>query len=112
MRKVTYKTESQREKAMSEAIAKGEILVEDAILTNEKYLIFDITEEYNPSLQDIDQQIIDKIREQYDINSEFKMINLGIADSTNVEYLAYRQHVEDCKEWGRQEKIKYGYLSE
>jgi len=65
-----------------------------------------------PTLQDIDQQIIGKIREQYDINAEFKMINLGVADSTNAEYIAYRQHVEDCKEWGRLEKIKYGYIEE
>ncbi|WP_026487648.1 hypothetical protein [Caldanaerobius polysaccharolyticus] len=41
MRKVNYNTGEERETLLNEAEARGEYLIEDAILLNEKYLIFD-----------------------------------------------------------------------
>ena len=37
------------------------------------------------------------IREQYDVNAEFDVLNAGISNPTDAEYLVYRGYVEDCK---------------
>lgn len=41
MRKVNYETEQERDILIAQAKQNGERLVEDAILTDEKYLLFD-----------------------------------------------------------------------
>lgn len=41
--------------------------------------------------------IVKLIREKYTINEEFALINKGVADATNVEYVEYRDFVESCK---------------
>ena len=50
--------------------------------------------------EEINQMVVSKIREKYDINEEFKMINLGISDPTNKDYIAYREYVTSCIAWG------------
>ena len=52
------------------------------------------------SHEEINSMIVAKIREKYDVNEEFKMINLGIIDSNNKEYMAYREYVQECIDWG------------
>ena len=44
-----------------------------------------------------DEMISALIRLRYTQDAEFALINKGIADSTNVEYVAYRAYVETCK---------------
>lgn len=63
-----------------------------------------------PTIQEIDAQVVQKIRERYDENEEYKMLRLGILDSTNVDFLAYNTYVEECRAWGQSEKQKYGLI--
>ena len=44
-----------------------------------------------------DEMISALIRLRYTQDAEFALINKGIADSTNTEYVAYRAYVETCK---------------
>lgn len=44
-----------------------------------------------------DEMISALIRLRYTQDTEFALINKGIADSTNTEYVAYRDYVETCK---------------
>lgn len=37
------------------------------------------------------------IKTRYTDSAEFAVINKGIADATNVEYVEYRNYVEECK---------------
>ena len=50
--------------------------------------------------EEINKMIVAKIRERYDANEEFKMINIGITDSDNEQYQAYRAYVAECIAWG------------
>jgi hypothetical protein len=56
------------------------------------------------SVGEVDAMVVAKIREKYDINSEFEMINLGIIDKSNTDFKSYRTYVEECKAWGKQKK--------
>ena len=67
---------------------------------------------YPLSHEKINQMVVEKIRECYDINEEFKMINLGITDSKNSEYIAYRDYVETCVNWGNELETGGGDLDE
>lgn len=60
-----------------------------------------------PTLEEINIQVIQKIREQYDQNEEYKMLRFGILDSSNAEFVAYNAYVEECRVWGQLEKEKY-----
>lgn len=42
------------------------------------------------------------IRDKYSQSDEFALINKGIADATNYEYLEYRSYVEECKNQARE----------
>ena len=44
-----------------------------------------------------DEMISALIRLRYTQDAEFALINKGIANSTNTEYVAYRAYVETCK---------------
>ena len=44
-----------------------------------------------------DEMISALIRLRYTQDAEFALINKGIADSTNNEYVEYRAYVETCK---------------
>lgn len=55
MRKVPYETNEERNILIQEAQTNGEYLIEDAILLNEKYLIFDFKPlqlQSQPSIED------------------------------------------------------------
>lgn len=57
-------------------------------------------ETYNQeqSKKERDAKIVSAIREIYSIDDEYKLINLGIADNRDPEYLEYRQTVEKIKQ--------------
>ena len=113
MRKVNYKNNVEKEQLIRQAEQKGEILVEDAVLVDEKYLIFDIPKEKQKSepiqtrtREQINAQVVAKIREKYSIDDEFKMQRLGMIDKNNLEYLKYINYVQQCIDWGDSEKKK------
>lgn len=65
-----------------------------------------------PSREQINQQVVQKIREKYTVDDEFQMQRLGVQDSTNAEYQGYLAFVSQCIEWGNSEKVKYGYIAQ
>lgn len=50
MRKANYETETEKNALIAQAEQNGEYIIEDAILSNEKYLIFDVTPLEPPQL--------------------------------------------------------------
>lgn len=54
----------------------------------------------------INAQVVAKIRERYSIDEEFKMHRLGLQDQKNIEYLKYLNYVQQCIDWGNNEKKK------
>lgn len=83
-----------------------------SIDTTTEQIIFDYSPvEENPTIEDINRQVVAKIRTRYSIDDEFQMQRLGLQDNTNAEYLEYLTYVNECVEWGRQEKIKYGLIT-
>ena len=60
--------------------------------------------EASPNCRSIRGRVVDKIRERYSINDEFKMLRIGPSPETE----AYNDYVEACRAWGRSEKEKLG----
>ena len=82
-----------------ELIIENEVVVD--VLPLERP-IFQQTEE------EINQMVIDKIRQQYSIDEEFKMQRLGLLDNNDANYQIYLQYVNTCIQWGSDEKEKLG----
>ena len=61
--------------------------------------------------QNINELVIDLIRERYGYDDEIKLLNIALADAENEEYLAYRAYVSECRDHGRIMKFAAG-LSE
>jgi len=72
------------------------------IVDNVKTCILSNASEVNTLLTEaeIDEKVVEKIREKYDINKESKMLRLGILDKTNAEFVEYNEYVEQCRAWG------------
>jgi hypothetical protein len=119
MQKVSYTTGNERDALIHQYRQQGKYLILDAILAEEKYLVFDdqpiiqnpaaaqkeleIVQQTNES---INAQVVEKIRDRYSINDEFKMQRLGLQDKYNLEYLKYINYVQQCVDWGENEKKK------
>jgi len=56
----------------------------------------------------IDKKVIAKIRKEYSIDEEIKALRKGILDKNNIDFQSYNSHVESCKTWGEEQKIKAG----
>lgn len=113
MRKVNYSTEQERDTLIAQAEQDGEQLIEDAILSNEKYLILGVPP--TPSKVEIDAQVVEKIREIYTENDEFKMqrlANYAIANGQPLpqEFIDYYNYAEQCRAWGQAEKQRLGLI--
>lgn len=52
----------------------------------------------------IDAMVVAKIREQYSVEDEIKMLRLA----PSPESAAWNDYVEECLEWGRRERKKMG----
>ena len=63
-----------------------------------------------PTIQEIDNQVVKKIRERYDGNEEYKMLRFGIINPLNPYFITYNNYVEECRQWGQSEKQKYGLI--
>ena len=55
-------------------------------------------------VQLIRQRVVEKIRQQYSINDEIKLLRIG----TGAETETYSAYVEECRAWGNTEKAKIG----
>lgn len=62
------------------------------------------------TVEDIDAQVVAKIRERYDENEEYKMLRFGIKDPSNPDFISYDTYVEECREWGQAEKQRLGLI--
>ena len=58
----------------------------------------------SPHVRLINQRVVEKIRERYDINDELQMLRTGPTTET-AEYFDY---CEACVAWGQAEKVKLG----
>lgn len=107
---------------IDETTEKGRILTQK-IIKNAPYFDFVLDAEGNliditpiekpfipPTKEQINAQVVEKIREVYSVDDEFQMQRLGLQDLNNTEYQTYLTYVNDCIAWGDTEKQKYGYI--
>lgn len=82
--------------------ASKEFLINYCIANDYTYEIVEETTSpiSNLTHEEINAMVVNKIREKYDINEEFKMINLGISNPEDEQYIAYRTYVNECISWG------------
>ena len=57
-----------------------------------------------PAVATINTQVVVRIREKYNIADEIKMLRLAPSQETTE----WNDYVEDCRQWGREEKAKLG----
>jgi hypothetical protein len=85
----------------------------DFVLDNEGNLI-DITQIEKPFIlpteEEINRQVRDKIAGQYDYTQEIQMLNKGLLNANDAEYLVYKTYRQKCIDWGISEKQKHGYI--
>lgn len=55
-------------------------------------------------VQLINSRVVEKIRAQYSVEDEIKMLRLA----PSAESAVYNDYVESCRAWGRSEKAKLG----
>lgn len=58
----------------------------------------------SPHVRLINQRVVEKIRALYSIDDEIKMLRIA----PSAETVAWNDHVEACRAWGRAEKAKLG----
>lgn len=58
----------------------------------------------SPHVALINERVVNMIREKYSISDEIKMLRIGPSDETS----AYNSYAEECRAWGRSEKLKLG----
>lgn len=58
----------------------------------------------SPHVRLINQQVEDKIRERYSLGDEIKLLRIAPSDET----AAWNEYVEDCRQWGREQKAALG----
>lgn len=63
-----------------------------------------------PTEEEINEQVRDKIDERYDYAQEIQMLNKGLLNANDTEYLEYKAYRQECIDWGIAEKQKYGYI--
>ena len=88
-----------------EQTAKGTTVVTGANYTAEEIKkIKKQVKASSPAVATINAQIRAKIKERYSIEDEIKMLRLAPSQET----AAWNDYVEDCRQWGRDEKAKLG----
>lgn len=85
-----------------ESFPFGDVVTEeiDGVMTVTKWVAGTMPQPAPPTHEEINAMVVNKIREKYDINEEFKMINLGISNPEDEQYIAYRTYVNECISWG------------
>lgn len=80
------------------AIQTYSIIHSKTLLEDGKYLV-----EYTRYNMDSYNDIVNKlVKEKYSDSEEFALINKGIADNNNDEYIEYRNFVANCKKFARE----------
>ncbi|WP_066500193.1 hypothetical protein [Abyssisolibacter fermentans] len=52
-----------------------------------------------PVEEEINKQVREKIAEQYDYAQEIQMLNKGMLEANDTEYMTYKVYRQDCKDW-------------
>lgn len=79
------------------AIQTYSVIHSKTLLEDGKYLV-----EYTRYNMDSYNDIVNSlVKEKYSDSEEFALINKGIADNNNAEYIEYRNFVANCKEIAR-----------
>jgi hypothetical protein len=50
------------------------------------------------------KRVVELIRQKYSVNDEYDVINKGIADAADADYVAYRAYVKQCKSKAKTEE--------
>ena len=58
----------------------------------------------SPQVKLIDRRVVEKIRAVYTIDDEIKLLRIAPSPET----VAWNDHVEACRAWGREERAKLG----
>jgi len=90
---------------LAEMMAKGAVIIEGTTHTARE--LRDLKMQIalaTPAAMAIRGQVVSKIREQYTVADEIKMLRI----SPSPETAAWNDYVEDCRAWGREEKAKLG----
>ena len=56
------------------------------------------------SEDEINRRVVEMIREQYTVDDEIKLLRTA----PSAEFELWNAYVEDCREWGRQQKTALG----
>lgn len=59
---------------------------------------------YSTHIQLINSRVRDKIAEQYSVYDEIKLIRTAPSEEFDI----YNEHVEACRQWGREQKALLG----
>jgi cellulose biosynthesis protein BcsQ len=65
----------------------------------------DAIKKISPHIALINERVVNMIREKYSVNDEIKMLRIGPSDETAT----YNMYTEECRAWGRSEKLKLGF---
>jgi hypothetical protein len=88
--------------ALLEGQANGKIITHDE---NGKPFL----KEYEITAADKQQQyktrVVELIRQKYSVNDEYGVLNKGIADASDADYVAYRAYVAECKAKAKTEGV-------
>ena len=82
-------------------VQRDELIIEEVVLTPE------LKEEISKNsllVKDINRIVREKIAERYDYSDEIKLLRTA----PSAEFDVYNTYAEDCRNWGRTEKAKYG----
>lgn len=75
-------------------------------------ILVDVTEIAKPEFSNagqINDTVVQRIRQVYSQDDEFKMLNKGIVDNQDADFLQYRTYVQECKDWGTAKKQELGF---
>lgn len=58
----------------------------------------------SPQVAYINQRVVQRIRERYSVDDEIKLLRIAPSPET----AAWNDHVEDCRQWGREQRAALG----
>ena len=91
---------------LAEKSAKGGLLIISGAThtAGELRVLMSKIKAATPAVKVINDQVEAKIRERYSVADEIKMLRIAPSPESD----AWNDYVEDCREWGREEKAKLG----
>lgn len=55
----------------------------------------------------VNDRVVERIRTKYPLPEESKCLRLGVSDVNHPEFVAYNTYVEECRQWGKDQKAIY-----